>query len=165
MNAWVSNPSSNNSMTLFASDINMLLNAAVILSLALDWFIREKRRNLYLSPSYSLRLLALPYYSWTATKKPYACICNRYVRPYIPRGISCRMQDNYISTGIHRCSILDCNTKFCENFREPRISADKRFSLCLLPALVSATGGWLSQASPLPTAVSAVCNRKGNKIS
>ena len=31
---------------------------------------------------------------------------------YIPRGISCRMQDNYISTGIHRCSILDCNRNF-----------------------------------------------------
>lgn len=62
MNAWVSNPSSNNSMTLFASDINMLLNAAVVLSLALDWFIQEKRRSLYRLPSYSLRLLALPYY-------------------------------------------------------------------------------------------------------
>ena len=65
----------------------MLLNAAVVLSLALDWFIQEKRRSLYRLPSYSLRLLALPYYSWTATKKPYACICNRCVRPYSSRNI------------------------------------------------------------------------------
>ena len=49
----------------------------------------------------------------------------------IPRGIPCRKQDNYISTGVCRCSILDCNKKFCENFKWPRISADKRFSLCL----------------------------------
>lgn len=64
------------------------------------------------------------------------------------------MQDNYISTGIHRCSILDCNTKFCENFRESRISADKRFSLCLC----------FPPSSPRP-GPHAVCNRKVNKIS
>ncbi len=32
--------------------------------------IRKKRRNLYLLPSYSLRLLALPINSRTATQKP-----------------------------------------------------------------------------------------------
>ena len=32
--------------------------------------------------------------------------------------------------GIYRCSILDCNKKFCENFDSSRTSADKRFSLC-----------------------------------
>jgi len=38
----------------------LFFGASVILSLALDWFICEKRRNLYLLPSYFLRLLALP---------------------------------------------------------------------------------------------------------
>ena len=42
----------------------------------------------------------------------------------------CRMQDNYITTGIYRCSTLDYDLKFCENFQWPRISADKRF-LCI----------------------------------
>ena len=37
-----------------------------------DWFVKEKRRNLYLLPSYTLRLLALPYSCRTATQKPYA---------------------------------------------------------------------------------------------
>lgn len=46
------------------------LIAAVIPSLAFDWFITKKRRNLYLLPSYCLRLLALPYSCRTATQKP-----------------------------------------------------------------------------------------------
>ncbi|MGM9866187.1 MAG: hypothetical protein ACI30P_07960 [Muribaculaceae bacterium] len=54
---------------------------------------------------------------------------------HIPRGKPCRKQDNYISTGIYRCSILDFDVKFCENFKVSRISADKRFSLCLHPSL------------------------------
>ena len=33
----------------------------------------------------------------------------------------------YIFTGIHRCSILDIDFKFCENSYSSRISADKRF--------------------------------------
>ncbi len=45
-----------------------------------------------------------------------------------PCGIGCRMQDIEVSSGIDRCSILDIGWKFCENFREPRTSADKRFS-------------------------------------
>ena len=32
-----------------------------------------------------------------------------------------------ITTGIYRCSILDYDLKFCENFWLSRISADKRF--------------------------------------
>ena len=35
----------------------------------------------------------------------------------------------YISTGIYRCSILDIDTKFCENSKQSRISADKRSSI------------------------------------
>ncbi len=103
-----------------------LLCAAVILSLALDWLKRKKRRNLYQLPSYTLRLLALPYLCRTATQKPtlvYAIDASGYISPEI----SCRKQDNYISTGIYRCSILDFNKKFCENFKVSRISADKRF--------------------------------------
>ncbi len=46
---------------------------------------------------------------------------------YITPEIISRMQDNYISTGIYRCSILDIDMKFCENFETSRISADKRF--------------------------------------
>lgn len=35
---------------------------------------------------------------------------------YISPEISCRRQDYYISTGIYRCSTLDFDWKFCENF-------------------------------------------------
>ena len=49
--------------------------------------IREKRRSLYLLPSYEQRLLALPYQSWTATQKPYACICNENIQPMISQEI------------------------------------------------------------------------------
>ena len=100
---------------------------------------QEKRRSLYLLPSYSLRLLALPNRSRTATQKPtlvYVINALGYISPEI----SCRMQDNHISTGIYRCTILDFDLKFCENFRLSRISADKRFSLCLHPAARTPTG-------------------------
>lgn len=45
----------------------------------------------------------------------------------VPLGTVGRLHDNYISTGIYRCSILDLDLKFCENFGKSRISADKRF--------------------------------------
>ena len=89
-------------------------------------YLIKKRRNLYLLPSYCLRLLALPYSCRTATQKPtpvYAISASGYISPEISR----RKQDNHISTGIYRCSILDMNKKFCENFKQSRISADKRF--------------------------------------
>ena len=57
----------------------------------------------------------------------YATIASGYISPEI----SCRMQDNHISTGIYRCSTLDMNMKFCENFDKSRISADKRFLMYL----------------------------------
>ena len=91
--------------------------------------IKKKRRNLYLLPSYVSRLLALPYQSRTATQKPtpvYAII----VPGHIPHEISCRTKDNHISTGIYRCSILDFDMKFCENFETSRISADNAFYVC-----------------------------------
>ena len=56
----------------------------------------------------------------------HASICNQYIRPYFSRNIV-PYENNYISTGIYRCSILDMNMKFCENFKQSRISADKRF--------------------------------------
>ena len=34
----------------------------------------------------------------------------------VSRETSCRMARNHISTGIYRCSILDIDMKFCENF-------------------------------------------------
>ena len=89
-------------------------------------FHEKKRRNLYLLPSYCQRLLALPFRCRTATQKPtlvYAINAFGCISPEIP----CRKQDNYISTGIYRCSILDIGMKFCENFCTSRISADKRF--------------------------------------
>lgn len=46
---------------------------------------------------------------------------------FVPLGTVGRLQDNYISTGIYRCIILDFDVKFCENFKVSRISADKRF--------------------------------------
>lgn len=55
------------------------------------------------------------------------------VRPaYISPEIMCRIQNNYISTGIYRCSILDMNMKLCENFDKPRISVDKRFLIMIV---------------------------------
>lgn len=66
--------------------------AAVFLSLALDWFIKEKRRNLYRLPSYHQRLLALPNRSRTATQKPtlvYATMAFGYT---FPKAL-CRMHD------------------------------------------------------------------------
>ena len=77
----------------------------------------------------------MPYLCRTATKKPYACICNQCVQLYFSRNIVPK-QDNHISTGIYRCSILDIGMKFCENFKASRISADKRFSLffCFPPS-------------------------------
>ena len=53
----------------------------------------------------------------------YAIDAFGYISPEIP----CRKQDNHISTGIYRCSILDFDMKLCENFQWSRISADKRF--------------------------------------
>ena len=86
----------------------------------------KKRRNLYLLPSYLLRLLALPIYVGRQLQKPtpvYAINASGDISPEI----LCRKQSNYISTGIYRCSILDIDLEFCENFKRSRISADKRF--------------------------------------
>ncbi len=68
----------------------------------------------------------MPNRSRTATQKPtlvYAINAFGYISPEI----LCRKQDNYISTGIYRCTILDYDLKLCENFDQSRISADKRF--------------------------------------
>ena len=61
--------------------------------------------------------------SRTATQKPtpvYAINASGCISPEI----SCRKQDNHISTGIYRCSIPDFDVKFCENFKVSGISAD-----------------------------------------
>ena len=50
--------------------------------------------------------------------------------------------DNTYPHGIHRCSILDFDLKFCENSQWSRISADKRFSKCLLAALLALDRGF-----------------------
>lgn len=88
------------------------LIAAVIPSLAsIDWFITKKRRNLYLLPSFCQRLLALPYNGGRQRRSPTLVYAIK-TSACIPPGTPCRMQDNYISTGIYRCSILD----HCMNF-------------------------------------------------
>ena len=48
----------------------------------------------------------MPYLSWTATKKPYACICNQCIRLHSSRNTEPKAR-YYISTGIYRCSTLD----------------------------------------------------------
>ena len=93
--------------------------------------LRKKRRNLYLLPSYNLRLLALPNRSRTATQKPTPVYVICTLRLLLSRGALKPEAINYITTGIYRCSILDFDLKFCENFRLSRISADKRFSMSM----------------------------------
>ena len=113
--------------------------SSVIPSLAnRDLLAQEKRRNLYQSPSYHWRLLALPYLYRTATQKPtpvYATITSDGIFHKTPPNTGYN-----ISTGIYRCSILATSMKFCENFQWTRISADKRLSLyfthCVSPRLV-----------------------------
>ena len=65
------------------------------------------------------------------------------------------MQDNYISTGIYRCTTLDFDVKFCENFKVSRISADKRFLMYVhyIPPRLTPDRGFCE----------AVCNRKDSK--
>ncbi len=79
--------------------------ASVIPSSAII-IIRKKRRNLYLLPSYFPRLLALPFRCRTATQKPALVYAIGAIGQYFSRNIMPK-QDNYISTGIYRCSILD----------------------------------------------------------
>ena len=55
----------------------------------------------------------------------HACICKRCIRLNLSREKP--KAEYYIPTGIYRCSILDSQLKFCENFERSRISADKRF--------------------------------------
>lgn len=115
---------------------------------------RKKRRNLYRLPSYWSRLLALPNRSWTATQKPtLVYVINEF--GYISPEISCRRHDNHISTGIYRCSILDYDLKFCENFDQSRISADKRFLMYFhyIPLRLTPDRGFCE----------AVCKRKFTK--
>ena len=97
-------------MSKFYRTAIKFIYAAVIPSLA---FVvsRKKRRNLYLLPSYHWRLLALPYLCRTATQKP-TLVYAINATGDISLEISCRMQDNYISTGIYRCSILVTSMNF-----------------------------------------------------
>lgn len=92
-------------------------------------FIREKRRNLYLLPSHLSRLLALPIPVGRQRRSPYAYICNRCTRRSSSQSM-CRIHGlTYNWTSIVALSLT--GMKFCENFERSRISADKRFLLCL----------------------------------
>lgn len=54
-----------------------------------------------------------------------------------------RRPEYYISTGNYRCTTLDFDVKFCENFKVSRISADKRFIIMsLLPASLTPGRGF-----------------------
>ena len=82
----------------------------------------------------------MPYQSRTATQKP-TLVYAINASGHISHEISRRMQDNYISTGIYRCTTLDFDMKFCENFCSSRISADKRFLMYVYkPASLPQTG-------------------------
>ncbi len=106
-------------------------------------FVRKKRRNLYLLPSYCLRRLALPNQSRTATQKPtpvYAISESGNISPEI----SCRKQDNHISTGIYRCSTLDFGLESLRDFSSSQESAWINAFLCIFttshPALTPDRG-------------------------
>ena len=76
----------------------------------------KKRRNLYLLPSYILRLLALPYQSQMATQKPtlvYAKAAFSHNHHHGDTTECC----HYISTGIYRCCILDFGTEILREFQ------------------------------------------------
>lgn len=118
-------------------------------------FVRKKRRNLYPLPSYCLRRLALPNQSRTATQKPtpvYAIIESGNISPEI----SCRKQDNHISTGIYRCSTLDFGLESLRDFSSSQESAWINAFLCIF------TTSRLTLPQTGASAV-AVCNRKITK--
>lgn len=118
-------------------------NASVIPSLALALLILEKRRNLYLSPSYEQRLLALPYQSRTATQKPYACICNEEHAASISCEITADAGITY-PMGIYRCTILDLDMNFARiPVRQESARINAFFLLCLLAALYPRTGAYM----------------------
>ena len=71
-----------------------------------------------------LRLLALPFYVRRQRRSPRS-LCKEALGVDFSR--SRYHSTIYITTGIYRCSIPGHRKKFCENFRNPRTSADKRF--------------------------------------
>ncbi len=56
----------------------------------------------------------------------HACVCNNYTCTESIFRIYAECSILHIQ-GIYHCTILDMNMKFCENFKQSRISADKRF--------------------------------------
>ena len=119
-----------------------------------DWW-SSKFSMVLLCPPFS-SLLPL-FFDGKLSGSKYSRVCALYAekeQQCLAAGVACRFsheisswrQDNYISTGIYRCSILDFDVKFCENFKVSRISADKRFSLCHSPALNPATGASMRPA-------------------
>ncbi len=67
---------------------------------------KRKRRNLYLSPSFCRRLLALPFSVGRQRQKP-TLVYAISAFGNIPHGTSSRKRYNYITTGIYHCLTLD----------------------------------------------------------
>ena len=89
--------------------------AAGLPSLALDWFTKKSVGICICYRPTNRGFSHCPIHVGRQLQKPtpvYAIITS----DTISLEISCRKLDNYISTGIYRCSILDMNMKFCENF-------------------------------------------------
>ena len=90
---------------------------------------KKKRRNLYLLPVLLPEASRIAYQSRTATQRAPRCICK--LQPaFICHADEEPVADIHIPTGIYRCTLLGFDMKFCENFRQSRISADKRFPIC-----------------------------------
>ena len=130
-----------------------------------DWW-SSKFSMVLLCPPFS-SLLPL-FFDGKLSGSKYSCVCALYAekeQQCLAAGVACRFsheisswrQDNYISTGIYRCSILDFDMKFCENFWQSRISADKRFLMYVhyIPLRLTPDRGFCE----------AVCECKNNKIS
>ena len=97
--------------------------------------LRKKRRNLYLLPSYNLRLLALPYSCRTATQKPtpvYVITSARNISHETSRCI----HGNHISTGIYRCSSLTWIWNFARISERQELARINAFVCIIMGALL-----------------------------
>ena len=113
--------------------------AAVILSLASDWFIgksvgcRIGCRPTNRGFSHCLAYVGRQRRSPTLVYAINASGC-------IPFEIPCRMQDNYISAGVCRCSILDIDRNFARISIRQESARINAFNYVVLPALNPSPG-------------------------
>lgn len=121
--------------------------AAVIPSLAFVW-IRKAQESVSL-PSCVLRLFALPYSKSDGNAEARACTYTIVIRRIYSSRI--KYGEGYAtylraSTVAHS---LTLNMKFCENFKTPRISADKRFIYVCCDSASQWQGFWRQSTSQI----------------